>query len=163
MIKKSRHSWETAFDPDNNPGLGIPSNIDTAQEGIEYAIESSQGFPRAGIPLVSNGVVGNNDWITYNELTPNAKIIFPVNTRINELTMTNQNTSVESDFIFYKNGITAGNIIYTWSISTGVNDYTYQNGLTLDFNAGDWLRILHSDQGTNPSDLVLVLWISRII
>jgi len=161
FIKKLQDAISTPFDP---TGTSFPTSIDNCQDAIEYAKQNAEGFPRAGIPLVNNGTQGNGDWITYSNLTPGAKIVFPVNTRLNEITFANQRNDVEFDLEFYKNGTAGGDLVYTWSVNTGSGiNYGYVDGLTLDFNAGDWIRILYVDQGTNTSDLVVTLWISRIV
>lgn len=133
-----------------------------AQDAIIEARNTAEGFPRAGLALVQNGTQGNNDWVSYSNLTPDAKITFPVKTRINEVTWANQKTSVEFDLEFYKNGTTAGDIVYTYSVSSGGLDYGSQDSVNIEFDVGDWLRIKYKDQGTNTSDLVVVLYFSRI-
>jgi hypothetical protein len=136
---------------------------DNVQDAIEEAKQNAEGFPRAGIILVNNGTQGNNDWITYSNLTPDVKIVFPVNTKINEVTFGNRNDDVEFDLEVYKNGITSGDLITTWSFNTGSGvDYGYITDLDLTFNEGDWIRLKYIDQGTNTSDLVVTIWISRI-
>ena len=156
--QKIQVSEETPFDNSIN---GFTA--DNAQTAIEEAKQTAEGFPRAGIILVNNGVQGNGDWITYSNLTPDAKIVFPVKTKINEVTFANSNSDVEFDLEVYKNGITGGDLIDTWSFNTGPGiDFDYLDGLTLEFNPGDWIRLLYVDQGTNTSDLVVTIWISRI-
>lgn len=144
---------------DNSTNGFTAANTQTA---IEEAKATAQGFPRAGIILISNGTQGNNDWITYSELTPNNKIVFPVNTRINEITFSNANADVEFDLQIFKNGIAGGDLIYTASFDTGAGiDFGLISSVNLDFLAGDWIRIRYIDQSTNTSDLVVTLWISR--
>lgn len=146
------------FDNDTN---GFTA--DNTQTAIEEAKQNAEGFPRAGIILVQNGTQGNGDWITYSNLTPDAKIVFPVNTRINEVTFANSSSDVEFSLVVYKNGIAGGNIVDTWTFDTGPGiDFGYLDGLALDFVAGDWIRLLYQDDGTNTSDLVVTIWISRI-
>lgn len=121
------------------------------------------GFPRAGLPLVNNGSQNNNDWITYSNLTPDAKITFPVKTRINEVTFANSNSDVEFDIQVYKNGIAGGNLVDTWSFDTGPGiDFGSLSNIDLDLEIGDWIRLKYIDQGTNTSDLVLVVYFSRL-
>ncbi len=137
-------------------------DADNVQEAIEEAKLTAEGFPRAGITLISNGSQGANEWITYSELTPDNKIVFPVNTRLNEITFSNAISDVEFDLQIFKNGIAGGDLIYTASFDTAAGiDYGYLANINLDFLAGDWIRIKYIDQGTNTSDLTVVLWISR--
>lgn len=146
------------FDNDTN---GFTA--DSTQEAIEEAKAQAEGFPRAGIPLVQNGVQGNGDWISYSNLVPDAVITFPVNSRINEITVANRKNSVEFDLEVYKNGSTAGDIVDTWSFSTGAGvNYASLSSVNLDLVVGDFIRLKYIDQGTNTSDLVVVIYFSRI-
>jgi hypothetical protein len=135
------------------------------KDGIIEAKQNAEGFPRAGISLVMNGTVSNNSWVTYSELTPNVPIVFPVKTQLKEISFANNTNNVQFDLEFYKNGIAGGNLIYTWSVNTGAGiNYKYADlsSQNLIFNAGDWIRLLYKDTGTNASDGVWVLWIARI-
>jgi hypothetical protein len=133
------------------------------QSAIEEAKQNAEGFPRAGIILTANGTQSNGDWISYSELTPSAKIVFPVNSRLNEITFSNNTPDVEFALEFYKNGTAIGNLVYTWTVNTSPGvDFSYTSGININFVAGDWIRIKYIDQGDNTSDLNVVLWISRI-
>lgn len=147
--------------PFNNDGNGF--NSEDTQSAIEEAKQNAEGFPRAGIPLINNGTQGGGDWISYSNLTPNVEIIFPVKTKLNELTWGNSRDNVTFDLEIYKNGTTSGDLVRTLSITSSVN---IKSGFidTIDetFEAGDWIRIKYISQGTNTSDLVVLLWISRI-
>lgn len=135
-----------------------------AQDAIIEAKQNAEGFPRAGLPLIYNGTVGNNDLISYSNLTPSVPIVFPVNTKLNELTFANAKTSVECDIEIWKDGVDTGTLVKTINISTGVsdNDFFDVNSDNITFNAGQIVQLKYIDQGTNASDLVIVLWISRI-
>lgn len=137
---------------------------DNAQDAIIEAKQNAEGFPRAGLPLISNGTMGNNDLISYSNLTPTAVITFPVRTKINELTFANDRTSVECDLELWKNGVGSGTLIKTVSISTGSETFQAEdlNADNLILEVGDYLQIRYIDQGTNAADLALVLWISRV-
>lgn len=134
------------------------------QDAIIEAKQNAEGFPRAGIALIQNGSMGDNDLVSYSNLTPDTDIVFPVKTKLNELTFANSNTSVECDLEIYKNGTGGGNLIDTLNISTGGsrNAYFDLNADNITFEAGDYMKIIYKDQGTNASDMVVVLWISRI-
>lgn len=159
-IKKSAHSAEIPFDNDTN-------NFDAedAQAAIEEARDSAAGFPRSGLALVQNGTMGNNDLISYSNLTPQTPILFPVNTQINELTFANNRNSVECDIEIWDGLVNVGTLVKTVSISTGSGIKTQAVDLNADnltFNAGDEIQLRYKDQGTNARDMVIVLWISRI-
>lgn len=131
---------------------------DRAQTAIEEA-KATGGVARYAIPLVQNGTVGNNDWISYSNLTPDAKIVFPRACIVEEFSWSNSNSSVDFDLEFYKNGITSGDLYRTYQVRSSANDFDYETGWNDSFNAGDWIRILYKDQGTNLSDACLVLYI----
>lgn len=135
------------------------------QDAIIEAKQNAEGFPRAGIPLIQNGTMGNNDLVSYSNLTPNTDIVFPVATKLNELTIANTSNSVEFDLELYKNGTGGGDLIQTLVISTGggnSNQVFDLNGDNIIFAAGDYMKIIYKDKGTNAKDLVVMLWISRI-
>jgi len=137
---------------------------DNVQDALEEVKTYGEGFPRAGLPLMANGVVTNNQWISYNELLPNTPIgPWAVNIRLNELSWSNTNTNVSFDLLFYKNGTTAGDLFYTYQVRNSATGYGYVAGLTFDFNAGDYVRIKYVDQGTNCADFAVILWISRLV
>lgn len=146
----------------DNSSNGFTS--DTTQGAIEEARETAAGFPRAGLALVNNGTAGNNDLISYSNLTPNTPIVFPVNTQLNELTFANNRNSIECDLEVWDGGVTSGTLVKTINVSTGGTDNSVfdLNADNLVFNAGDFIQIRYKDQGTNARDMVLVLWISRI-
>lgn len=147
------------------PFEGDNFTSDNVQDAIIEAKENAEGFPRAGLALVYNGTLGDGDLISYSNLTPEVPIVFPVNTKLNELTFANNRNSVECDLLIYDGGVSGGTLIKTVSVSTGagVNYQSFDlNADNLTFNAGDFIQIEYSDQGTNARDMVVTLWISRI-
>jgi hypothetical protein len=139
-------------------------NSTNVQDAIIEAKQNAEGFPRAGIPLIQNGISGNGDLISYSNLTPDTDIVFPVKTKLNEMTIGNTSTSVEFDLRIYKNGTAPGDLVTTINVSTGSsrNAFFDLNSSNIIFEAGDYAKIEYIDQGTNAGDLVVVLWISRI-
>lgn len=136
---------------------------DEVQAAIEEAKLTAEGLPRLSINLINNGVTGNNDWISYSELTPNTNIIFPLPVRLSEIAWSNSNTSVEFSVEFYKNGRAGGDLLFTYGpVTSGAANFGYVSGLNYEFAAGDWIIPKYIDQGTNCSDLVLSLWLQRI-
>ena len=138
---------------------------DNTQDAIIEAKQNAEGFPRAGIPLIYNGTLSNNDLVSYSNLTPTVPIVFPVNTKLNELTFANHRNSVECDLEIWDGGVSSGTLIKTVNVSTGagVNYQSFDlNVDNLTFSAGDFIQIRYIDQGTNARDLAVTLWISRI-
>jgi hypothetical protein len=152
--------------PFDNGTNGFTS--DEVQSAIEEAKQNAEGFPRAGLALTNNGTVGNNNWITYSELLANPRILFPVKTRLKELTWVNNNSNIRSlQFKIYKNGQAAGNLFYTYTPTAleRTNGYGYfVFPIDLDYEAGEslYLQVTYLAAGTSLSDLAAVIWISRI-
>lgn len=139
------------------------------QAAIEEAKANAEGFPRAGLSLTHNGTVGDLAWITYTELLANPRIVFPVNTRLKEITWSNANISIRAMSIkIYKNGQAGGDLIDTRIVpagerTAGFGFYAYPTNL--DFVAGDtmYVQVDYTAAGTNMSDLAIVIWVSRIV
>jgi hypothetical protein len=131
------------------------------QAAIEEAKQNAEGFPRAGLPLLANGTVSNNQFISYSELLPNTPIgPFPVKLKLNELMWSNTNLNVSFSLQFFLNGSAIP--FYTYSTVNDADGMGYASGLSYLFAAGDYIKIKYIDQGTNCADLGLVLWISRV-
>lgn len=157
-IKKTEVAEGVPFDSEE-------FNSDNVQDAIIEAKQNAEGFPRAGIPLIYNGTVSNNDLISYSNLTSNTPIVFPVNTKLNEVSFSNDRASIECDLEFWRGGVSSGVLVKTISVSTGAGGFSQVFDLNVDditFNASEILQIRYIDQGTNARDMALVLWISRI-
>jgi hypothetical protein len=156
-VKSTPVAETVPFDNDSN---GFTA--DDVQTAIEEAKQNSEGFPRAAIRGVYNGVVGNNSWLGPSELLPNTALcIFPVNTKLNEITWSNQKTNVAFR-IEFRTGSKTGTIFYTLTITSPNVGYGYVSGLNFTFPAGTSIWAQYKDDGTNCSDMALDLWISRI-
>lgn len=137
------------------------------QAAIEEARQTAEGFPRSGIILTNNGTVSSGQFISYTELLSSPRVLFPVKTRLKELTWINSSINLGAfNFILYKNGQAAGNIIYTYSApaldrTNGYGYFVFPSNI--DFNAGDSLFIKYNKPaGTSLADLCLTLWIARL-
>jgi hypothetical protein len=137
-----------------------------AQSAIEEARNTAEGLPRSGLPLTTNGTISTGNWITYTELLADPRILFPSKLSIKEITWINSNKNLGAfNFLFYKNGQAAGNIIYTYTAPAAdrTNGYGYQTELNLVFNPGDSLYIQYvKPSGTSLSDLALVPYFVRV-
>jgi hypothetical protein len=136
--------------PFNNTGNGF-----AATEAQSAIVEASRKA-RASIQSTFDGAIGNNQWLGYTHQIPGdtVPIRIPWDCTLLEVTMSWVGAAVDGNFVLYKNGIVAGNIIYT-------EVFTNQNGganLTpnLSFAAGDLLRGRWVDTGDNPTDLAIV-------
>jgi len=161
IVRKTFQICKTLpFDTSTN---GWPTTIKEAQTAIEYAKQNAEGFPRAGIRGAYNGTVGGGDWLGPNELLSNTPfMVFPVHTRINEITWGNQRSDVSFDIEFRKNSQT-NSIFHTLSVRNSSGISGYEDGLSYDFVPGDTLWAQYKDFGTNCSDMEMTIWISRIV
>lgn len=145
------------FDNDTN---GFTS--DEVQSAIEEAKQNAEGFPRSSIRGVYNGTVANNNFLGPTELLPNtAFCVFPVNSKINEITWANQTTNVQFR-VQFRSVSKTGTIFYTLTVTSPNAGYGYVDGLNFTFSAGTSIWAQYLDDGTNASDMSLDLWISRI-
>lgn len=132
------------------------------QSAIEEAKQNAEGFPRAGIRSCYNGTVSANQWLGPSELLANTPlVVFPVNTKLNEITWSNQTVNVQFRIQFRLNSRT-GTIFYTLTVTSPNPGYGFVSGLTNTFSPGDTIHAQYLDDGTNASDMDLILWISRI-
>ena len=135
---------------------------DNVHDAIVEAKNTAEGFPRAGLRVTANGVVGGNDWLGTTELHPNTPMaVFPVNTRLNEITWSNQTADVEFR-IQFRTGSKTGTIFHTMTVTSTNPGYGYTSGLTYTFSPGDVIYAQYLDDGQNCSDMEVTLWISRI-
>jgi len=105
-------SHSVPFDNDTN---GF--SADNVQEAIEETKQYSEGFPRAGVSRTYNGSVSNTTWLGPTELLPNTPFcVFPVKTKINEISWSNQNNNVTFN-IEFRTVSKTGTIFHTLSIS----------------------------------------------
>lgn len=133
-----------------------------AQAAIEEAKQNAEGFPRAGIRSSYNGTVSANQWLGPNELLPNTPLLVtPVKIVIKEITWANQSTNVAFRIQFRLNSRT-GTILYTMTVTSPNSGYGYVNGLNIVLNPGETIHAQYLDDGTNCSDMDLVLWVARV-
>jgi len=156
-VKITPVSRSTPFDNSTN---GFVST--DAQSAIEEAKQNAEGFPRAGLRSTYNGVVSNNTWLGPSELLPNTPLLVsPIILKIQELTWSNQTVNVQFR-IQFRTGSKTGPIFYTLTVTSTNPGYGYVTGLTEQLNPGDTVWAQYLDDGTNCSDLDLVIWVSRV-
>jgi len=135
---------------------------DNVQEAIEEAKQNAEGFPRAGIRSNYNGTVSASQWLGPSELFPNTPLLVaPVTLKLNEITWSNQNTNVAFR-IQFRLASKVGTIFYTLTVTSPNSGYGYVTGINYTLNAGDIIYAQYLDDGTNCSDMDLILWVSRI-
>jgi hypothetical protein len=157
IVNKGQVSKSLAFDNSTN---GFTST--DAQAAIEEAKQNAEGFPRAGIRSNYNGTVTANQWLGPSELFPNTPLLVaPVGLKINEITWSNQTTNVAFR-IQFRLGSKTGTIFYTLTVTSPNSGYGYVTGVNYSLAAGDIIYAQYLDDGTNCSDMDLIIWVSRI-
>jgi len=143
---------DTTFDNSTN-GYDATDSQAAIEESLGTAI-STIVIP---ITLVYNGTLSNGDWITYSNLTPDTRVAAPIDSTFLGFTWSNSRSSLEFDLVFRKNGRTQ-TPFYTYQIRNSPNKFAQVTGLDYDFDAGDIIDIEYIDQGTNASDMALVIF-----
>lgn len=144
---------------DNSTNGFIATDVQTA---IEEAKQNAEGFPRAGIRSTYNSVVSANQWLGPSELLPNTPLVIAAQKiKINEISWANQTTNVAFRIQFRLNSRT-GTIFYTLTVTSPNSGYGYVTGVNYTLNAGDTIHAQYLDDGTNCSDMDLILWVSRV-
>ena len=135
---------------------------DETQAAIEEAKQNAEGFPRAGIRSCYNGTIGNNDWLGPSELLPNTPLLVaPVALKIQEITWSNATINVQFH-IEFRTVSKTGTIFHTLTVVSTNPGYGYVTGVNFTLNPGDVVYAQYKDDGTNCSDMDLILWVSRI-
>lgn len=156
-VEKSQIALSVPFDNSTN---GFTST--DVQAAIEEAKQNAEGFPRAGIRSNYNGTVSANQWLGPSELFPNTPLLVaPVTLKINEITWSNQTTNVAFRIQFRLTSKT-GTIFYTLTVTSPNSGYGYTTGVNYTLNPGDVVYAQYLDDGTNCSDMDLILWVSRV-
>lgn len=150
---------------DNNSNGYTATNV---QAAIEESKTEAILKPRFSITTTFNGSVGNNNWLSYNELIPGNQvpIRIPLNCTLREVTIAYKNTDllgiptgsnlIDGRLQIYKNGLTdPTNIIHTETFTNQANGKII-SGLNISFDAGDFLVSKWKDDGDNPSDMAIV-------
>lgn len=127
---------------------------DNAQDGILEAYGQANAAVYT-IPLVYNGSISSDTFITYSNLTPNTPIIIPVDSLFVSFTFSNVNASADYT-IEFRNNTDAGTPFY--SISK-VNTLNFAQELPVPefFTAGSFISIKYVDGGDNSSDVVITI------
>jgi hypothetical protein len=152
------------FEPERNPDFNGQVGVLTAnntQDAIEEVYNNAPGKQaRFALTLLNNSSLSNGQRFTYSELLPNTQIILPRKCRLKEITFSNATAAADWSFEF-RNYTAASNYttftsLFTWSaIDTQQAFRSDRNDL---FQAGDEIRVIFTDTGTNPSDAAMVLF-----
>jgi hypothetical protein len=106
------------------------------------------------IPLVYNGTISSDVFISYSNLTPNSPIIVPVNAAFTGFTFSNSRTGADYTIEFRKN-TTTGTPFF--SVSKTNTQFFAQSVPDEIFSAGDIITVKYVDDGDNANDVVIIL------
>lgn len=135
---------------------------ENTQSAIEEAKQNAEGFPRAGVRSTYNSTISNNSWLGPNELLPNTPLLIaPVALKLNEISWSNQATNVRFR-IQFRTVSRTGTIFYTLTVASTNPGYGIATGINFTIPAGTPIHAQYLDDGTNCSDMDLILWVSRL-
>jgi hypothetical protein len=162
---KARHGpvdWSVPFD---NVGTGYSST--NVHDAILETKNTAEGLQRFSISSLINSTVGSSAWIARSELMASPRILFPIACKLLNISWVNNNINLGGfRFEIYKNGQLAGNLVYTYTPTSGelTAGFGYISFTGIDFASGDSMFVKHvrPSGGTALSDLVLDLWFRRI-
>lgn len=148
---------EAADTPFDNTGTDfIASDVNSAIAEAGAGVDTALNTPRYTILLTYNGTVGNNTFIGYTNLIPgdDTPIVVPVKSDLVEYTFSNNNSGADYTIELRKNS-TTGTVFNTVS-KTNTQFYTESN-IDEPFNANDTIFVKYLDNGTNASDVGVLL------
>lgn len=141
------------------------------QAAIEEAKRSSIAKGRFIITTTFNSTVGNNNWLGFSELIPGNQvpITIPLNSKLREVVVRYKNSElllgiisisngnkIDGRLQIYKNGLTdPTDVVHTESFINQPNGKLITD-LDITFNVGDYMVSKWKDDGTNPSDMVIM-------
>ena len=112
------------------------------------------------IPLVYNGTISSDRFISYSNLTPNSPIVVPINSEFLGFTFSNSRNGADFGLEFRIN-TTTGTAFY--SVSKTNTRFFSDNNPSQLFTAGDIITVKYLDQGGNSNDVVIVLTFRAIV
>jgi len=107
------------------------------------------------IPLVYNGTISSDTFISYSNLTPNSPIIVPVNSEFVAFTFSNSRSGADYGLEFRINSTT--NTPFYSTSKTNTQFFSETVTPPQVFNAGDIISVKYLDQGGNSNDVVIIL------
>ena len=162
IVGNDNNNWDYYFNAESVKFSDPDFSSDNVRDAIKEAKQNAEGFPRAGIRSFYNGTMSNNEWLGPSDLLPNTPlVVFPVKTKLKEITWSNQRPNVEFHIEFRKNSRTDP-IFYTLTVTDPNSGFGFVSGLDFVFDPGETIHAQYKDDGQNASDFDLIIWISRI-
>ena len=141
---------------DNSDSDFTSSNAEDAIKEAGTLADAALNTPRYSIVLQHNSTVSNNTFLGYDSLIPgdSTPIVIPIKSILTEYAFSNQRSSADFTIELRKNSTSAA----PFDSESRTNSKTYvKSGLNQSFNIGDTVFIKYIDQGTNASDVVILL------
>ena len=113
------------------------------------------------LPLVYNGTLSSDIFISYSNLTPNSPIVVPIASLFVGFTFSNSNTTPDYTIEFRKN-TTVGTPFYSVS-KTSIQYFAQTLPTPQLFTAGDIISVKYVDDGQNSNDAVWTLAFRALI
>lgn len=141
---------------------GLTSN--TAREAIDEAAlnaDTALNTPRYTISLQHNGTVSNNTFFGYSNLIPgdDTPIVIPIKSELTEFTFSNEKSGADYGLEFRKNSSTAS-VFY--SVSKDNTQFFNDSTISQSFLAGDTIFVKYKDEGSNASDVGIILFFKAV-
>lgn len=153
----------TDFDP---TGTGFSAT--TVQSAIVESKDLAIELPRFPLSAIHNGTLSDGQLVGVNNLVNNPLVI-PVKSQVAEITYyQNGGSSRDGQLRFYRNSETAPNLFFTWTFNnteTAVAESTNAGGSDFTsptFNQGDELLIYFDDNGSNPVDVSILVYMQAV-
>lgn len=128
-------------------------------EGLLSKDNSSVIFGSVPPPLIltHNGNLSNGQLVGYNNLV-NQPIVIGFRSKLQRITYINSRSSSDATFRYYRGAISAPNLFHTFSFT---NQLSTTSDVTTSpiFEIGDLLRISYQDDGANPNDMIMGLFL----
>ena len=126
-------------------------------ENVKDAIDEIDAKSNAAvftIPLVYNGNISSDVFISYSNLTPNTPIIIPVDATFLAFTFSNSRSNADYTLEFRINSTT--NTPF-YSVSKTNTQFFADTNPNQAFSGGDIISVKYLDDGNNSNDVVITL------
>lgn len=152
MIFSIPNAQDVPFDNSTNGYVA-----DNVQEAIEEGVSTALDTPVYTIVLTWNGTISNGEFYGYSNLLPgdDTPITIPIDCEFVAFSWSNRKSGADYTLDFRKNS--TGATVFLSESRTNTQNFSFELTTPEPFSAGDEIYIEHGDDGTNASDVGLVL------
>lgn len=147
----------TIYIRDTSEGIVFWKKFDT---GVNDWEELNTGVFAAIPPplvLVHNGNLSNGQLVGYSNLV-NQPIVIGFRARLQRITYINSRSNSDATFQYYRGAVSAPNLFHTFTFTNQLSE-TSDVTTSPIFEIGDLLRIIYTDTGQNPNDMIMGLFL----